>query len=145
MGCVTGCDVSSTMYQGPVIAELSFSFFIEGGNSFQLLQDLSEPDEILTDPGLREQVSKIEKVRIPEIRMKTLPVASEKESTENVNGWWSVGSGGCGWIRGVPHCLAGSLLLLLVLFVLWYGFFFPDEKPEEQAKELPEKIPLPTV
>ena len=39
--------------------------------------DMTEPDDVLTDPGLRQQLRKdlIDNAKLPEMRVKTLPVS----------------------------------------------------------------------
>lgn len=45
--------------------------------------DIPEPDDVLTDPSLRSQITKVETLRIPEIRLRTMPVLPEKVSKQH--------------------------------------------------------------
>ncbi|CAH1395743.1 unnamed protein product [Nezara viridula] len=76
LSCKVGCDLSVVQnVQVPVVAEVSWSLFIDNGNSLQILQgEIPETDDVLTDPGLRSQVSRLESMRLPQVSLRTLPV-----------------------------------------------------------------------
>ncbi|KAK9501078.1 hypothetical protein O3M35_002192 [Rhynocoris fuscipes] len=115
--CRTGCESSSVQrIQVPVVAELSWSWFIDSGSPMQILQgDIGEPDDVLTDPSLRSQITRMETLRIPEIRLRTMPVLQDKSI--QVEGAPALCTGAT--VRGVQSCLVWSLLLLLTLVGLW--------------------------
>ncbi|XP_014261232.1 uncharacterized protein LOC106673597 isoform X2 [Cimex lectularius] len=136
MWCKTGCE-SNTQ---PSVAAFSWSWFIDG-NSMQILQaDVPEPDDVLTDPSLRSQIARVETLRIPEIRLRTMPVVTEKAG--------AAGLCGGGTVRGVPYCLVWSLLLLLTLLGLWSCLSLEETREEvlrtkdDRAPLLPEKHPI---
>ncbi|XP_014274554.1 uncharacterized protein [Halyomorpha halys] len=135
LSCKVGCDLSVVQnVQVPVVAEVSWSLFIDNGNSLQILQgEIPETDDVLTDPGLRSQVSRLESMRLPQVSLRTLPVQTGVEEI-----------GPCGGLRGTnlpySYCLVWSLLLLLLLFVLWSCLSLADLPLQSVPSQ--EKLPL---
>uniref|UniRef100_A0A1B6LT66 WSC domain-containing protein n=1 Tax=Graphocephala atropunctata TaxID=36148 RepID=A0A1B6LT66_9HEMI len=151
LACNMGCDSMANQRESSVLAdgEMSWSFFYEDGDGPHIFQggEVLDPDDILVDPALRRQLLlnlMVEDTRLPEMRVKTLPVTPD----ENGGEWWSDCT-----VRhvGVPRCLAASLLVLLILLAIWFGISC-DEKSlmpsppvlydPEQAPPLPPKYSL---
>ncbi|KAF6198200.1 hypothetical protein GE061_007947 [Apolygus lucorum] len=142
--CKTGCESSvfPMNFQVPVIAEFSWSWFIDDSKHVQS-GDIPELDDVLTDPGLRSQISRLETLRIPEMRLHTMPVMQEKTVDEK-------GLCGGGTVRGIPFCLVWSLLLLLTLLGLWSCLSLEESRDDlrkvlvkdDCAPPLPDKVPL---
>ncbi|XP_046665713.1 transmembrane protein 59-like isoform X1 [Homalodisca vitripennis] len=153
--CNIGCDTMARYQQEKFAFVSAFqdSLVFIFGQQYAHLQiaDKMESDDILldpavmTDPALRRQmVLDLVDTRLPEMRVKTLPVNPD----ENGGEWWS----DCSVRRvGVPRCLAASLLVLFTLLVLWFGLSCDDKSTmpsppvlfdPEQAPPLPPKYSL---
>ncbi|XP_075235548.1 uncharacterized protein LOC142332819 [Lycorma delicatula] len=144
--CRNGCDSMSLFTAEPAFVRSSFSLsiFIADDSDDQGVQSTGdiEPDDVLTDPALRNQLSLnvIDDKKLPEMKIKTLPVENDQldnsiNSNEKValsstlTSPSSTSSSECLWwirdflqLNHVPPCLLAAVLVLIIILLLRFLF-----------------------
>lgn len=138
--CNIGCSRMAKQKQAELhITSISWSMYVEDGNSVLMLQPVDfEPDDVLTDPGLRRQFEhgwgnggdQSDDDRIPETHIRTLPMenivarGSVGENNPNLVSLHSARMAG-DWLDcaarkiGLPRVVLASVVLFAMLTALW--------------------------
>ncbi|XP_066993530.1 transmembrane protein 59 isoform X2 [Anabrus simplex] len=124
--CNIGCACMAKLKQTQaMIPQISWSMYVEDGNSILMLQPVDfEPDDVLTDPGLRRQlefsVAGGKVSRLPETHVRTLPVDDLGDRGDG-----SRVHGGSDWLDcaarkvGLPRMVLAGLVVFAILLAIW--------------------------
>lgn len=142
--CNLGCaSMAKQKKVDSLVAQISWSVYIEDGNNVLMLQPVAgdfEPDDVLTDPGLKHQLELTWGLgnvdgtgsadqgagHLPETHVKTLPF--EEDETDGMgdkNGLEAAHNFGGNWLdcaarkSDLPRLLIASAVTFAVLLVLW--------------------------
>ncbi|XP_063218098.1 transmembrane protein 59-like [Bacillus rossius redtenbacheri] len=116
--CDGGCTSMACQKQTELLSQIDWSLYVEDGNMIVFEPGDLEPDDVLTDPGLRRQLSRgwaPGDDRLPETHIRTLPVAAEDAGRALGRGWPD-----CFALRTRLPVLAVALAVALpALLALW--------------------------
>ncbi|XP_069674503.1 transmembrane protein 59-like isoform X1 [Periplaneta americana] len=152
--CNLGCaSMAKQKKIDSLVAQISWSVYVEDGNSVLMLQPAGdfEPDDVLTDPGLRRQLEHswgfgnrdsngnadqgID--RLPETHVKTLPIEGDEiDGIGDKTGFGTSRSFGGDWLdcaarkSGLPRLLLAGAVMFAVLLALWLCLA-PERRPNK--------------